>query len=220
MNVTVSWTRSGPTATGNTVDYHEHLRQEPVRADDPGGGLRQHLHRALTSAARRFDTGSGRPSTVLANTAKLLLLTHSFEYAGDATQFNDVATATYTDPVNPDVTIPGNTTATASATAVPAGGTPANASAVVTDSESITGTGLSFSVAAPRVGAFTDYTAGDSVTPGSTVEWSSGTVSGSGSITFAKTVSVDQARITSGTLTDTATVTSADGQTTLARAIR
>ena len=99
---------------------------------------------------------------------------------------------------------------------MPAGGTPANASAVITDSESITGTGLSFSVAAPSSGAFTNYTAGDSVTPGSTVEWSSGTVSGSGSITFAKTVSVDQARITSGTLTDTATVTSTDGQTTLA----
>ena len=99
---------------------------------------------------------------------------------------------------------------------MPAGGTPANASAVITDSESITGTGLSFSVAAPSSGTFTNYTAGESVTPGSTVEWSSGTVSGSGSITFAKTVSVDQARITSGTLTDTATVTSTDGQTPLA----
>ena len=215
VNVTVTWTRSGPTATGNTVVTTSIYAKNPsertilVAVSD--------TIYAGTDQSTPINTASAAATAVPANT-ELLLLTHSFEYAGSATQFNDVATATYTDPINPDVTIPGNTTATASATAVPAGGTPANASAVITDTESITGTGLSFSVAGPlSSGSFTNgYVAGESVNPGSTVEWSSGTVSGSGSITFAKTVSVDQARITSGTLTDTATVTSADGQTTLA----
>ena len=216
VNVTVSWTRSGPTATGNTVVTTNIYAKNPsertilVAVSDS-------IYTGTDQSSPAIDTASAAATAVPANT-ELLLLTHSFEYAGAATQFNDVATATYTDPINPDVTIPGNTTATASATAVPAGGTPANASAVITDTESITGTGLSFSVAGPlSSGSFTNgYVAGASVTPGSTVEWSSGTVSGNGSITFAKTVSVDQARITSGTLTDTATVTSTDGQTTLA----
>ncbi len=213
VNVTVTWTRSGPTATGNTVVTTNIYAKNPsertilVAVSD--------VIYAGTDQSDPIHTASASATAVPAN-SEVLLLTHSFEYGGEATEFNDVATATYTDPINPDVTIPGNTTATASATAAPAGGTPANASAVITDSEWITGTGLSFSVAEPSSGSFTNYDAGDLVTAGSTVDWSSGTVSGSGSITFAKTVSVDEARITTGTLSDTAAVTSTDGQTTLA----
>ena len=210
VDVTVSWTRSGPTASGSTVITTQVFANNPsertinVAVSD--------VIYAGTDQSTPIDTASAAATAVPANT-ELLLLTHSFEYTGTATQFNDVATATYTDPVNPDVQIPGNTTATATATAAPAGGTPANATAIITDTESITGDGLAFSVAAPSIGAFTGgYVAGASTI--GPVGWAH-TASGSGSVTFTKTVSVDEPRITSGTLTDTATVTSADGQETL-----
>ncbi len=134
----------------------------------------------------------------------MLILTHTFVYDGDATPFNDVATATYTDLVT-GIPVPGQTTATASATTQPSGGAIENASVVVSDTESITGTGLTFSVAAPSVGAFTDGYAADASTTGP-VGWEY-TATDSGSVTFAKTVYVDEPRITSGTLSDTATIT-------------
>ena len=75
-----------------------------------------------------------------------------------------MATATYTDKLT-GIAVPGATQATASATAQPAGGAPAQSSVVVSDTESITGTGLAFSIAAPSVGAFTGgYVAGTSTT--------------------------------------------------------
>ena len=140
----------------------------------------------------------------------MVVLTHSFVYNGSATSFNDVATATYTDKLT-GIAVPGATQATASATAQPAGGA-AQSSVVVSDTESITGTGLAFSIAAPSVGAFTGgYVAGTSTT--GPVGWQF-TATNSGSVTFDKTVTVDQPRITSGTLSDTATITG-DGQSVL-----
>ena len=119
-----------------------------------------------------------------ANTS-MVVLSHTQVYSGSATTFNDVATATYTDKLT-GIAVPGATSATASATSQPAGGTPANASVVVSDTESITGTGLAFSVAAPSVGAFTGgYVAGASTT--GPVGWQF-TATNSGSVTFTKTV--------------------------------
>src|SRR6185436_16865569 len=141
----------------------------------------------------------------------MVVLSHTQVYNGSATSFNDVATATYTDKLT-GIAVPGATSATASATSQPAGGTPANASVVVSDTESITGTGLAFSVAAPSVGAFTGgYVAGASTT--GPVGWQF-TATNSGSVTFTKTVTIDQPRITSGTLSDTATITG-DGSSVL-----
>jgi uncharacterized repeat protein (TIGR01451 family)/fimbrial isopeptide formation D2 family protein len=208
VQITVSWTRSGPTASGATTITTE------VTAINPA-------HRTITVQATDkiyqgadqttlLDTKVGNAVDVPANTS-MVVLSHSFVYNGSATTFNDVATATYTDKVT-GIPVPGATQATASATAQPAGGTPANASVVVSDTESITGTGLAFSVAAPSVGAFTGgYVAGASTT--GPVGWQF-TATNSGSVTFTKTVTVDQPRITSGTLSDTATITG-DGQTVL-----
>ena len=208
VQITVSWTRSGPTASGATTIMTE------VTAINPA-------HRTITvQATDKIYEGSGQTTLlhqvtgsavdVPANTS-MVVLSHTQVYSGSATTFNDVATATYTDKLT-GITVPGATSATAWATSQPAGGTPANASVVVSDTESITGTGLAFSVAAPSVGAFTGgYVAGASTTD--PVGWQF-TATNSGSVTFTKTVTIDQPRITSGTLSDTATITG-DGQSVL-----
>ena len=208
VEITVTWTRSGPTSSGATTITTE------VTAINPA-------HRTITvQATDKIYEGAGQTTLldempgaavdVPAQTS-MVVLTHSFVYNGSATSFNDVATATYTDKLT-GIAVPGATQATASATAQPAGGAPAQSSVVVSDTESITGTGLAFSIAAPSVGAFTGgYVAGTSTT--GPVGWQF-TATNSGSVTFDKTVTVDQPRITSGTLSDTATITG-DGQSVL-----
>jgi uncharacterized repeat protein (TIGR01451 family)/fimbrial isopeptide formation D2 family protein len=155
-----------------------------------------------------LDTASSGPISVAAGSEDVLILTHAFVYDGSATSFNDVATATYTDE-DLGIAVPGNTTATASATTVASDGPIKDASVLISDTESITGDGLAFSVATPSIGAFTGgYVAGASTT--GPVGWQY-TATNSGSVTFTKTVTVDQPRITSGTLSDTATITGIDG---------
>ena len=201
VQITVTWTRSGPTGSGSTtITTH-------VYATNPA-------HRTITVNATdmiyagadqsvlldTFNTGN---VNVAAGSTDLLIGTHSFVYAGAATHFNDVATATYTDLVT-GIAVPGTTTATASADTVASQGAIANSSVTISDTESITGEGLSFSVAAPSVGAFAGYVAGTETT--GPVNWSA-TATNSGSVTFTKTVMLDEARITSGSLDDTATIT-------------
>jgi len=140
---------------------------------------------------------------------------HSFSYTPSGTpSLRDEATADFRDPLEPTIVV-GTLTATDTAT-VESSGANDNETAVITDTESITGDGLSFSVAAPSVGSFVGYTAGDETT--GPVDWTSGTVSESGSVTFTKTVHVDQPRETSGTLSDTATLTGSEGLTRTASA--
>lgn len=123
---------------------------------------------------------------------------------------SDVATATYTDNVT-GTPVPGN--ATTSASAQIASGTSDQDTAVVTDDEwwSVADAAMSFSVAAPSVGSFTNYTAGDSVSGATHVGWSSGTVSDSGSVTFTKTITGAQGANATATLSDIATVTPTGG---------
>ena len=207
VQVTGTWPRSGPTSAGAPTFT------TTVPAINPA-------HRTITVQATDniyegadqstlLETKVGDPVNVPAETS-MVVLTHTLLYNGSATSFNDVATATYTDLLT-GIPVPGQTQATASATSLPAGGTPANASVLVSDTESITGTGLAFSVAAPSVGAFSGYTAGTSTT--GPVNWSF-TATNSGSVTFDKTVTVDEPRITTGDLSDTATITG-DGSTVL-----
>jgi uncharacterized repeat protein (TIGR01451 family) len=208
VQITVTWTRSGPTASGATTI------NTVVTAINPA-------HRTITVQATDKMYEGAAQTTLLDQTTgaavdvpaltSMVVLSHSFVYNGSATTFNDVATATYTDKVT-GIPVPGATSATASAVATPAAGAPAQSSVVVSDTESITGTGLAFSVAAPSVGAFTGgYVAGASTT--GPVGWQF-TATNSGSVMFTKTVTVDQPRITSGTLSDTATITG-DGSSVL-----
>ena len=204
--ITITWTRSGPTADGDTTIttniYATNPAHRSVIVD-----VTDRIYEGADQSTL-LDTASSGPVSVAAGAADVLILTHAFVYDGSATSFNDVATASYTDE-DLGIPVPGNTTATASATTEASGGPIKDASVLVTDTESITGEGLAFSVATPSIGAFTGgYVAGASTT--GPVGWQY-TATNSGSVTFTKTVTVDQPRITSGTLSDTATITGTDG---------
>jgi fimbrial isopeptide formation D2 family protein/uncharacterized repeat protein (TIGR01451 family) len=209
VQITVTWTRSGPTPSGaTTITTH-------VYATNPA-------HRTITVKATDKIYAGADQSTLLesvtgsdvdvpAETEDMLVLTHQFTYNGSATHFNDVATATYTDKVT-GIPVPGSTSALASADTTPSNAGIANASVLVTDTEAITGSGLAFSVATPSVGAFTGgYVAGTSTT--GPVGWQA-TATNSGSVTFTKTVTVPAGSSTSGSLSDTAKIIG-DGQVEL-----
>ena len=211
VQITVTWTRSGPTGTGDTTITTHVYATNPAHRTITVQATDKIYEGAGQDPADLLDTVVGSAVDVAAGAEDVLILTHSFVYDGAATSFNDVATATYTDKVT-GIAVPGQTTASASATTVAADDPAANASVLVTDTESITGAGLSVSVAAPSVGAFTGgYVAGASTT--GPVGWQT-TATDSGSVVFTKTVTVDGPRITSGSLSDTATIVG-DGQTTL-----
>jgi uncharacterized repeat protein (TIGR01451 family) len=162
------------------------------------------------------------------------VLTHTTPVLAGTTNLNDVATAHYVDK-DTGVTIPGQTTATASATVQPSG-TVTNESAGIHDEEAITGDGLSFSVdsTSGASGALTDengdpYVVGTAVGPGHKVVWDSANQAEAdlspssdpndpagtlvGSVTFDKTIYVDGRRATSGSIADEATLTASDGFT-------
>jgi hypothetical protein len=165
----------------------------------------------IRSGTTVFDTATGS-ATVPANTT-LLVLTHTTTLPSGTTDLNDVATATYTDLVS-GIPVPGQTTAAASATVQ---FTDLDTAAVITDQESITGDGLSFSVDTTTAGTFAGgYTLGTPTT--GPVDWSSGTQTGGGAVTFGKTIRLDGPRITSGTLSDGATLTGSSGFTATAAA--
>ena len=200
VRVTVRWTKttslSDITIVTNVYATNPAHRSVDVSVTD-----------VIYSGTTALDTTTGAITVAPNSTA--LVLTHTTSAPVGSTDLNDIATATYTDTLL-GIPVPGNTTATASATVQLLTGT--NDTAVITDTESITGDGLSFSVTTPSVGSLlSPYVAGTSTT--GPVNWSSGTVSGDGSVTFEKLVHLDQSRITSGSLVDTATVTGSDGFT-------
>lgn len=157
-----------------------------------------------------LDTATSGPITLPANT-ELRVLTHTVAVpasAGGIGDFlNDVATATYTDPVVA-ASIPGTTTASAS-TAITRGNT-TNTTATIGDTESITGAGLTFSVAQPAVGAFGGGYLANTATTGP-VGWSLLGASASGLVDFNKTIYLGARQVTTGTLTDTARLLASDG---------
>lgn len=208
VEITIEWTRSGPTASGDTMITTNIYATNPAHRTIQVN-VTDRIYAGADQAVL-LDTASSGPVNVAAGSDDVLVLSHQFAYDGSATSFNDVATATYTDLVT-GIAVPGQTMASAAATTTASGGGIANASVLVTDTESITGTGLSFSVAQPSHGAFTNYTADASTT--GPVDWEH-TATASGSVTFVKTVTVDEPRVTSGSLSDTATIVG-DSETTL-----
>jgi hypothetical protein len=210
--VTVTWTRLAATPSGDVTIVTNVYATNPAHRTITVN-VTDRVYEGSTQAVQ-VGTATSGPKDVPANTANFLLGTFTYTVPSSATSFNDVATATYTDKLT-GVPVPGTTTASASATVTT--GTTTNTTAGITDSESITGSGLTFAVATPSVGAFTGgYTAGTATT--GPVGWASGTQSGSGSVTFSKTIYVTAATSTSGTLSDTATLTGSDGATASASA--
>lgn len=209
VDITLTWTKSAANPTGYTVSTVITAKNPASRA------IRVSVTDVIRAGTIPIDSVNLGPHDVAANST-YSFPTHSFNISpaqlvaaganGEAPNFNDIATATYTDVVT-SVPVPGNTTATASVAnnAIGSGSTAGN-SINITDSESMTGTGLDFSVAAPSVGSFTGgYVAGTYTT--GPVGWSISGQTTSGSVTFNKTVRVAAATATSGTLSDTATGT-------------
>jgi hypothetical protein len=166
----------------------------------------------IKSGTTALDTLACNEAVVPANTSNLTICEHVFLAAPDVTDLNDVATGSYHDAIT-GIPIPGTTTATASTTI--AAGELTNATAVVNDSESLTGTGLTFKVTGTSAGSATGTfspTIPMSPTQGP-VTWASGTQTGTGFVEFNKLVYVPFATQTSGTLTDSASLTGSNGFT-------
>jgi hypothetical protein len=202
VQVTVTWTKSATAPGDITIITH-------VYATNPAS-------RSITATAvdnvyagsdqtTLLYTVTGSATLVPANSTSLVASDTRTVPAGTASAFNDVATATYTDAVT-GVPIPQTTTATATATVQT---TSTNGdTAVVTDVESITGAGFSFSTDSftGASGSFDNgYVAGTATT--GSVGWTSDTQNASGSVTFAKSVYAAMGSVGTGTLSDTATAT-------------
>jgi hypothetical protein len=213
VSITVTWTKSAPAPNGDiTITTN-------ISATNPASrvitvNVTDVMYEGSTQTTQVTTTGGTNPDSsgdvdLPANTTQLVF-THTVTTASSATSFNDVATATYTDKVT-GLPVPGDTQATASAN-VESSGTTTNDTATIQDVESISGANLSYSADSfsGASGSFADgYVAGTETT--GSVTWDSDTQSDSSSVTFSKTVYVSQASDTSGTLSDTATLTGSDG---------
>src|ERR1700686_220253 len=130
------------------------------------------------------------------------------------TEFNDVANAIFTDPVVGDTFLG---TASASTGVSDNGGQVYDVTSTINDTETLTGSVLAFSTDSfsPAIGAFDNgYVAGTQTT--GPVSWTSNSQSGSGSVTFNKSIYFTGGLgvLTSGDLSDTATLTGSDFATT------
>ncbi|WP_344251862.1 prealbumin-like fold domain-containing protein, partial [Humibacillus xanthopallidus] len=208
--IKVTWTKKAVTPTGPiTIITHVYATNPAARV------VTVDVTDNIRSGTTVLDTVTSGAKDVPANTANFLVLTHTTTVPSGTTNLNDVATATYTDKAT-GLPVPGTTQATASATVTPSGSS-SNSSAVISDVESLTGTGLQFSVDSTSGASGTygnGYTLGTkTVGP---VTWTSGIQSDSGSVTFNKTIYSPSAIVTTGKLSDTATLTGSDGFTTQA----
>lgn len=215
VQVTVSWTKT-PSVDGQTNVTTTFKFDNPAHRS-----LRVSVDDVLyTSAAKttQLDAFTYAPPNggILEPGHHEFSVTRAVAIDPAVTTLYNTATANYTDPLTNQAFGAIEATASGSITA----GFGSNDTATITDSETITGDHVAFSVATPSVGTFTNgYTAGDRVDQNDgSVDWSSGSVSDSGSVTFDKTVYVDQGATTSGSIDDTATLTPSDASATTATA--
>jgi hypothetical protein len=225
LTETVTWTRTGPFGSGGI-----HVVTDVYATNPSHRVITVEVTDVIKDGSTVLDTATTPVGgvDVPANTANFLVLHHEFDAPASVTNLNDLATATYIDKIT-GIPVPGTTTATASAI-VQSSGVQNNASAVITDVETITGAGLRFSVDSVSLGGGT-LTYDNDANPATPdvayplgtatvgpVTWTSPVQSASGSAIFGKTVYVDQPRITSGTLADTATALASPGGSVLASA--
>ena len=206
VTTTVTWTKSAGTPNGYTVTTNvtatnpafRDILVDPTLTVKSGGNV---IDGPVDRGQKTVSARSSNTWTRITTVTDLSTLT-----ATNPPSFNASATATYTDAIS-GVPVPGNTSATTSLdNADISSGNQSGDTAVVTDTESITGTGLKFSADSATNGSFTGgYVAGTQTT--GPVGWSSGTVSDSGSVTIQKTVyAASKTVINNGDLYDTATV--------------
>ncbi len=205
VTLTVTWTKS-------EVIPGEVMVTTDISATNPA-------HRTITVQVTDEifgDIGAGDESLdvfacaavdVPAGSTGYPVCTHVTNVASNATALNDIATATYIDPVT-GVPVPGMTEATASSDIQP--GSIINTTASITDTESISDAGLTFSVDSfTGNGNFFGYTAGTETT--GPVNWSLLDQSDSGSVVFTKSVYANVPIIITDTLQDDAELNASDG---------
>jgi hypothetical protein len=215
VGITVTWTRNAATPSGDaTITTHVYATNPSHR--EITTNVSDKIYEGAGQSVQVGSTATSGDIDVPPNTAGFLILTDTQTVPSSASSFNDVATATYTDKVT-GIPVPGTTSAVASASV--ASGTELNGLATITDTESITGSGLTFKTATPSPVAGTflappvgGYVAGTYTT--GPVNWSSGSQPGSGNTTFSKTVKLDPKQVTSGVLTDTASLSGSNGFST------
>src|SRR5438477_4336858 len=207
VKITVTWTKHPATPTGPATIITHVYATNPALRTITLDTVTDKIY-AGNDQSTLLDTASGGPVDLPANTANVLVLTHTFVWNNPGTSANDIATATYTDKVT-GVPVLGTTTAQASAIVT----TELNASAIINDVESITGSGLSYSADSfsPNDGSFDGgYVAGTKTT--GNVSWTSTSQTASGSVQFSKTVYATKGTIEpSGNLHDEATLAGIDG---------
>jgi hypothetical protein len=207
VQITITWTKTVVngqlvTLTSNIMLTNPAHRQIVATVEDK-------MFEGLAQATQVGSTFNSGATAVPAESSVTVTNTQQVNGTQGVTQYNDVATATYTDQVT-QVAVPGNTTASATADLVTVPNN-AGATATITDSESITGDGLTFSLDSTTpaaTGSFGLYVLGTETT--GPVDWSH-TVSDSGQIVFNKVVHVAGERNTTGTLSDDATLTPSGG---------
>lgn len=216
VNITVHW-QKGDAAPSGQVEI-----TTQITATNPA-------HRTITVDATdvvTYGPGAGDTYTIdtgpvdvpAGQTVALLSTPDVHDVTTSSATMHNSLSASYIDK-DTGVPVPGTPPTTFDTTVTTTGGSEANASADIVDKEWMTGSNLSFSVATPASGSFiadpvthaAAYVAGTQTT--GPVWWDSGNVGASGSVTFAKTVYVASATITSGTLADDAALTGSEGFT-------
>lgn len=207
VTVTITWTKGAATPSGD-VHIVTHVYASNPASRTINMDVTDTIYQGSgQAAADQVDTYTVSGVDVAAHADGQLVMTRDVTVSSSATHVNDVAVATYNDLVVGDT--PGTTSTSAGADVTT--GTESNTTATIQDSESISGTNLSFKAAidpATPVGSFSGYTPGAYTT--GPVVWNSGTLSSSGSVTFDKTIKLDPPATTSGTLSDSATLTPSD----------
>jgi uncharacterized repeat protein (TIGR01451 family) len=207
VDETVTWTKNAANPGVATLIT-------TITADNPSSrditvSVSDLIYAGAVGGTQLDDTTFG--SVVIPARTSLVVGVHTFEWANPTTTtVSDRATATYADPVT-GVAIPGSTEATATAT-IQDNGPVSNATAVIDDSQVISGAGLAFTIDSVEgaIGTFDGYTLGTTTT--GPVSWTSDSQSDSGSVTFRKTVYAAKGTIeASGLLSDTASVNGSDG---------
>src|SRR5438045_5710240 len=183
VKITVTWTKHPATPTGPATIITHIYATNPALRTVTLNSVTDNIY-AGNDQSTLLETASGGPVDLPANTAHVLVPTHTSGWNDPGTNANDVATATYTDKVT-GVPVLGTTTAQASAIVT----TELNASASINDAESIAGSGLSYSADSfsPNNGSFDARHVAAPKTTGS-VSRTSNSQTGSGSVQVNKTV--------------------------------
>lgn len=207
INITVSWTKGDITPAGN-VDVTTIIQASNTAHRD----ITISVEDTIYSGTTVLDTLSCGPTTLQANAGNQIVCTHKITIPKEqGISLNDRAVATYIDPDYPGGVILGTKVATATAFVQ---GTSENddENATIKDYEWISDTNLSYSVAQPTIGTFDNYTADTTTT--SDVNWTSGVVFDTGSVTFTKTVYTQAGTSATGSLSDIASLKTGGGSGT------